>query len=233
MTFTDRENDLFKALSGTTKSALSLIPVVGQAIAGFDAYKRNAFERSVLELIKHLSDKVENLDDFFLQEYFQTDAGEQLLRKTLDSALDAQLNDKQELFVNALVNSPITTNLAEIQKLKFIDMLRHLSLAALMVLSEMHKMFIAQVRGQGRNPDLISSLPQINPDGIAKKLGHLFEPYLVTAAIYELQSVGLFSNIGEWRKLGTGEYASGGGFATELCYTDFSARFVDFITITQ
>lgn len=233
MKFTDRENDLLEALSGTTKSALSLLPVVGQAIAGFDAYKRSAFERSVLELIKHLADKVENLNDFFLQEYFQTSAGEQLLRKTLDSALDAQLNDKQELFANALVNAPDSTNLAEIQKLKFVDMLRHLSLAALMVLSEMHKMFIAQVRGQGRNPGLMSPLPQVDPDSVAKKLGHLYEPYLVTAAIYELQSVGLFSKTGEWRKQGTDEYAPGGGFATELCYTDFSARFVEFITITQ
>jgi hypothetical protein len=143
------------------------------------------------------------------------------------------LDDKQELFVNALVNSPTTINLVEIEKLKFVDMLRQLSLASLLVLSEMHQMFIAQVRGPGRNPDLISPLPQVDPDSIAQKLGHLYEPYLVTSAIYELQSVGLFSKTGEWRKQGTGEYASGGGFATELCYTDFSARFVEFITITD
>lgn len=233
MKFTDRENDLFKALSGTAKSALSLLPVVGQAIAGMDAYKRSAFERSVLKLIEHLSEKVEDLDAFFRQEYFQSDEGEQILIKILDSALDAQLNDKQELFVNALVNAPVATNLAEIQKLKFVDMLRHLSLAALMVLSEMHKMFIAQVRGPGHRPDPTSSLPQVDPESIAMKLGHLYEPYLVTSAIYEMQSVGLFSKIGEWRKQGTGEYATGAGFATELCYTDFSARFVEFITITH
>lgn len=233
MKLTDRENDLLKSLSGTAKSALSLLPVVGQAIAGLDAYKRSSFDRSILKLIEHLSEKVEDLDTFFRQEYFQSAAGEQILRKIIDSALDDQLNDKQELFVNALVNAPGTTDLDEIQKLKFVDMLRHLSLAALVVLSKMHKMFIEQVRGPGRNPDPTSSFSQVDPDRIAENLGHLYEPYLVTSTIYEMQSVGLFSKIGEWRKLGTGGYIPGSGFATELCYTDFSARFVEFITIAK
>lgn len=39
MKLTDEKKDLSEALSGTAKSALSLIPGLGQAIAGWDAYK--------------------------------------------------------------------------------------------------------------------------------------------------------------------------------------------------
>jgi len=47
MKLTDREKDLSEALSGTVKSALSLFTGLGQAIAGWDAYKRSSFDRNL------------------------------------------------------------------------------------------------------------------------------------------------------------------------------------------
>lgn len=229
---TEREEDLIGALKGTTKSALSLIPVIGQAIAGWDGYRQSSFERNVNKLIDHLSQKIDDLGSFFSADYFHSEEGQLFIEKVIDAALDSQLIDKQELFINALINAP-TSQDGELQKLKFIDMLRQLSRAALMVLAEMHKMFSMQVRGPGRTPDPTQAFPLVDPTNIAEKLGNIYEPYLVTSAISEMESQGLFSRTGEWRKDYNGKYTPGGGFATEMCYTDFAARFVEFITVKR
>ena len=100
-----------------------------------------------------------------------------------------------------------------------------------MVLAEMHKMLINQVRGTGR-PDPTSSFPLVDPTSIAESLSdrYGYDPYLVISSISEMESQGLFSRTGEWRvDPVTGKHSPGGGFSTELCYTDFAARFVEFI----
>ncbi len=227
---TEKEKDLMGALKGTAKSALSQIPVLGQVIAGWDAYNQSSFERNVKLLIEHLSQKVNDFESFFRTDYFNTEEGQLFTRKVIDAALDSQLNDKQELFVNALVNAPNSKD-SELQKLKFVDMLRQLSRAALMVLAEMHKMFKTQVRGPGRDPDPTESFPLVDPTSIAQNLSTRYEPYLVSSAISEMESQGLFSRTGEWRKDYSGRYMPNGGFATEMCYTDFAAKFVEFITV--
>ncbi len=229
---TETESDLLGALGGTFKSALSIIPGLGQAIAGWDAYKQSSFERNVKTLLEHLSQKVEDFESFSNERYFQTEEGQLFTRKVIDAALDSQLIDKQELFANALVNAPASKN-EELQKLKFVDMLRHLSRASLLVLAEMHKTFLAQVRGPGRNPDPIQAFPLVDPTKIAQELSNIYEPYLVNSAISEMESQGLFSRTGEWRKNHSGKYSPGGGFATAMCYTDFAARFVEFITVIE
>jgi len=229
MELNDRENDLFQALIATTKSAVSVIPGLGQAIAGWDAYHQSQFNRNVKKILEHLNDKIDNFELFFQEEWLLSDEGQQFTNKVIDASLDAQLEDKQELFVNALIHGVSNKDLEHLEKLKFIDMLRQLSRSSLMVLAEMDNMFINQVRGSGRNPDSISALPQINAELIAEKLSSQYDPYLITAAVRELESQGLFSRTGEWIKRPDGTYKAGAGFATELCYTDFAARFAEFI----
>ncbi len=229
---TERENDLLEAAKGTTKSALSLIPVLGQVIAGYDAYKQSSFDRNVKALINHLSEKVDNIEAFFNAEYFHTKEGQLFTSKIIDSALDSQLSDKQELFINALINAP-TSQEGELQKLKFVDILRQLSRASLMVLAEMHNKFKKQVRGLGRSPDPMQPYPLVDPTSIAQDLSSKYEPYLVTSSISEMESQGLFSTTGEWVNDNSGRYTPGGGFATEMCYTDFTARFVEFIIASK
>lgn len=233
MDLTDREKDLLQSLSATAKSALSFVPGLSQALAGYDAYKKSNFERNIKNLIVCLQDKVADLSSFFSKEWLQTDEGQQFARKVFDSAFDAQLEDKQELFVNALINGVNNDAMPSLEKLKFIDMLRHLSRMSLFVLAEMHSMFISQVRGPGRNTDPLQSFPLIDSTRISENLSSKFDPYLVTASISEMESQGLFSRTGEWKKRPDGSYIPGSGFATELCYTDFTARFVEFITLRQ
>ena len=61
MELSDRENDLLQALKSATKSALSFIPGLSQAISGWDSYQRSNFERNLMKVINQLRDKVENV----------------------------------------------------------------------------------------------------------------------------------------------------------------------------
>ena len=233
MSLSDREKNALEALSGTAKSALSLIPGLGQAIAGWDEYRRSQFNQNILALLQTLNRKVCDVQAFTASEWLQTEDGQQFCWKVFSSALDSQLGEKQELFVNAFVQGVSKSEVAQLEKLKFIDMLRQLSKAALMVLADMHAMYAPQVRGPGRSSDPIGPYPMVEPTDVAEKLSNKYDPYLVTAAVYELQSHGLFSTTGEWRKMGDGTLRPGGGFQTALCYTDFAARFVEFISAPE
>ena len=233
MELNDREKDALKALSGTVKSALSMIPVLAQAISGWDAYKRSSFERNVKRVIAHLEEKIKDLNLFFSDEWLRSEEGQQFSRKVFDSAFDVQLEDKQELFINALINGIHDQDTSPLEKLKFVDMLRQLSRASLMVLADIHKMFKNKVRGPKRHPDSTDAFPLVDPTTIAEKLSKKFDPFLVTASISEMESQGLFSRTGDWKKKPDGSYMPSGGFATELCYTDFAARFVEFITTQE
>lgn len=233
MELTDREKDLLSALKGTTKSALSLVPGLGQAIAGFDAYRQSQFERNLLKVISFLQDKVQDLGALFSSEWLKSEEGQQFSWKVLDSAFDSQLEDKQELFANALINGVKESDIQYLEKLKFVDMLRHLSRFSLIVLADMHEMFLPQVRGSGRRVSPTTAFALVDPEDIAEKLSHKYNPYMVVAAVHELESQGLFSRTGEWKRDHKGKYIQGGGFSNEMCYTDFSARFVEFITLPK
>ena len=225
---TDREKDLGSALGATAKSALSIIPGVGQAIAGYDAYRQSAHNRNVEKVLGYLTQKVDDLETFFNQDWFRSAEGELFLRKTIDAAIDVQSEEKQELFVNVLVNGAEIGMPIE-QKTKFVDMLRQLSLSAVQILAELHTKFEPVTRRPGKEIDPISPIPVVDPNKIAQELSDRYTPYLTTAAIRELESHGLFSNTGSWNQVGD-KYQPGQGFLTELAYTDFSASFADFIS---
>ncbi len=226
--------DLMRAASAVAKSLVSRVPGLGEAIAGWDAYKQSLFERNVKKVFYLLQEKVDNLENFIRDEWISTKEGEQFVRKVFDATFDEQLQDKQDFFINALVNGVNDQTTGQLEKLKFIDILRHLSRSALIVLGEIHNMFKDQVRGPGRKPDPIQSFPIVDAGNIAEKLSDKYDPYLVTSAISEMESQGLFSRTGEWiQDPITKRYRPGGGFSTALCYTDFAARFVDFISGPQ
>lgn len=230
MELTDREKDSLEALSGTAKSALSLVPGLGQAIAGWDAYKRSAFERNLNKIISYLQNKVDDMGSFSSDEWIQSEEGQQFARKVFDSAFDSQMEDKQELFINALISGVRDKDISNLEKLKFVDVLRHLSLSSLMILSDMHLLFKDKTKRPGRSDPALSGSPLVDPNKIAEELSHKYHPYLVNASIYEMESQGLFSNIHEWRKTTDGKYASGTYFNDALSYTDFTYRFIEFIT---
>lgn len=232
MELTDQEKDLAQALSGTAKSALALIPVLGQALAGYDAYKKSKFERQLLKLINYLNDKVENPSELLKDEWLKSEEGEQFCYKVFDAAMDAQLEDKQELFVNALINGIMNKNDKDLEKLKFTDMLRQMSRSALLILAEMHKIYSEQVEleSEDRKPS-VSGSPLINVDGIVDKLSHIYHPYLIESSIDEMKSIGLFSPNAIYRKNSYGKYLCTRSHSEgTYVYTEFSCRFVKFIS---
>ena len=115
------------------------------------------------------------------------------------------------------------------EKTKFIDMLRQLSLASLQILAEMHTMFEPSSRRPGREQNLDSGAPLIDAEKIAEQLSDKHDPYLIVSAVKELESQGLFSNVHSFHKVGD-KFKAGPGFQNALTYTDFSARFVEFIS---
>ncbi len=233
MKLTDREKNLSEALSGTAKSALSLIPGLGQAIAGWDAYKKSSFDRNLTKTISCLKDKIEDFGSFFSDDWVKSEEGQQFARKVFDFAFDAQMEEKQELFINALVNGVRDKETSNLEKLKFIDILRHLSLASLHILADMHQMFKSKVKGRGFPGPSVDGSPLVDSANIAQELSDKHHPYLINASIYEMESQGLFSNIHEWRKGTNGKYISGTYFNDALSYTDFTYRFVEFITAKE
>ena len=94
-------------------------------------------------------------------------------------------------------------------------------------------MFKSKVKGRGFSGPSVDGSPLVDSSNIAQELSDKHHPYLINASIYELESQGLFSNIHEWRKGTNGKYISGTYFNDALSYTDFTYRFVEFITAKE
>ncbi len=99
-----------------------------------------------------------------------------------------------------------------------------------MILSDMNLIFEGKVKRPGKTDQALSGSPLVDRNIIAGELSDKYDPYLVNASIYEMESQGLFSNIQEWRKTPDGKYASGTYYYDEVSYTDFTFRFVEFIS---
>jgi hypothetical protein len=226
-------DDVAAGVVGTIKSVVSRVPLLGEMIAGWDAYPSARFERETQEFLKALDSALVRFGQKLDPSWFATLDGEKFARKVLDCAVDAQLADKKELFANALVNGAVNANASPIEKLKFVDMLRQMSLASLMVLADIHSVLSPDVRGAGREPLSNKPYPLVDPKRIAERLSPKYGPYLVESAMQEMQSQGLFSSTGEWTRQKDGSSRPGRGFADALTYTDFTCRFVEFITVRE
>lgn len=224
MDLTDREKDLLETLKEVFGSALSLyVPFIGPALAGYNKYKESIFKRNVEKMIKDLFQKLENIDNIknlFSDEWLKTEEGRQFSNKVFDCVLDAQIEEKQELFVNTLINGIQNKNLTQLEKLKFIDILRQLSLLALNVLADIHPIY-----------SKAGSSPLITKSNIVESLSKKYpDPYLIEAAVDELQAVGLFSHNIEYLKLSDGKYRSQRSYSEgNIAYTNFTSKFVKFI----
>jgi hypothetical protein len=231
MKLKDEEKDLLEVFKGVAESALSLIPVVGQMYAGYEAHNKYKFEKNVTEVLKLLKDKVDNPGALFSEEWCKSEEGQKFCRKVLDAALDDQLTDKQELFINALIHGITNKNLSELEKLKFVDMLRHLSRASLMILADMHKLYSNKLDS---NSGILLDAPLIQLHVIVAALGNQYDPYLIESCFDELKAVGLFSPTVSYDRTYEGIYRASRSYSEgNLTYTKFTAKFVEFITFKE
>lgn len=225
--------DIIEGVKGASKALIGRAPILGEMIAGYDSYRHAQFERHTKEFLNVLESGIESLSERLDISWLSTPEGETFAYKVVESAIDAQLADKRELFSNALINGIRRSEGDILLKLKFVDILRALSKASLMILSEMHGFLSANVRGQGRNPPN-EPYPLVSKHDIVAKLRGRYEPFLIASAIWEMQSQGLFDEIAEWGgRSPDGSFKSPGGFSDALAYTDFTCRFVEFITLPE
>lgn len=228
-----REKSELAVLQGMSISVLSNVPVLGQIVAGWNAYKDHQFKEGVKEVIFHLRNKTDNLEYFFSDDWFKSDAGQRFTRKVIDCSLDAQIEDKRELFVNALINGVKDKDTTDLEKLKFVDMLRQLSRASLDILAELHKIYAGQVM-RPNNSRRIDGSANLNRDKIVEQLSKNYNPYLIESSYEELKSVGLFSPNIHYYKQTDGSHRAGSSFSEgNYAYTDFTCRFIEFITIQK
>ena len=228
MKLSDRENDLKEGLTGIAKLGLSLIPILGQTISGafayYDSYKRSTYDRNLRNSIKDLEDKVDDLNKLFEAEWLKTEEGRIFVTKIFDSILDSQIEEKQKIFINALINGIEKEDINDLEKFKFVDMIRQLSNLSLMVLADIHE--IAQ-----KKLNTTTKSFQIMPDQISAELGNKYgDPYAVLSAIEELKGQGLFSNISSFKKGINEQWRAGGSISDKNLYTEYTCKFVEFIT---
>ena len=223
----------YQALVAGLKTLAAEVPLLGLLFAPRDAYEasqRVKYEYYSRHLLEYLSDQVQDLRKLFADPWLQTAEGQLFARKVVGCALDSQLEDKQQLFANVLIHGVVDQELPNLEKLKFVDVLRQLSRAALDVLAEMHPVYRDQVIRPGRPRDGRAAAPQIVIDDLIRRLSNKFHPFLIESAIAEMTSIGLFSRYSGWYRLPDGEYRTESYLERPIMYSDFTARFVEFIS---
>jgi len=231
-----KENKLLAVgcgLWGGLESLAKRVPVIGDIVEGLEKYQQSIKDQSREQFLDQFNKTYFNLDEEVkkqLQEYFNTKQGELFAIKIIESSLNAEYKDKQEIFINALCNG-IKVNVLEDEKLRFIDLIRHLSRAALNVLSVIYELYNKDLSGKIASHQII-----IRNVATKSYKDFNYPPELTDSALRELKNIGLFSNILNWRKqkglfgddeaISEGSYIPGDSFA----YTEYTRKFIQFIT---
>jgi hypothetical protein len=209
---------------GTVRGLLKLIPGVGVPLAAYEEFDKRRKQKAFDEFHADLQRKLERVEARANTEWLQSEDGQMFASKVVDAALDAQMTDKRELFSNVLVNGLLSEDLPSRTKMKFVDLLRSLSRAALDVLAEIHRYCGPALKASGAS--------HISDTETSKHIatGTGMDPYLVGAAVAELRAEGLFSNVPSWEKDLQGRPRPSGQWLNEgQGYTEFTERFVMFI----
>lgn len=224
----DKKDAIFAATKGVLNSFAKKIPIVEQLIDGLENYQNFIKEQMRTNLLCSLEDRIQRLetgDKEKLVDYSRTPEGAAVLQKLIESSLNAEYKEKQEIFINAMLNAPKTDALED-EKMRFIDLIRSLSKVALHVLYAIYEEY-----DNSLDDRMTSS--QIATNEIVTKAYKMFKysPELIESALRELKSCGLFSNITRWHKnSSSGSFSIAGHIANEsVAYTVYSRQFVEFI----
>lgn len=222
------KDESLAAASAVVKTIISRVPGIAEALAGVEAYRREQRDKASREFEESLAVRLEALGDRFNPDWLSTEDGQMFAGKVLESGLDAQMADKRQLFVNALANGA-TSDADVYEKTKFVDLLRHLSRDALDVLCELHKQYGPIVKQPASSR---SKSTFLSSDRVGRELSYVlsWDPYRIESAYRELCSMGIFSGITQWVPDGSGGSTATGSHPSGECYTEFSERFVEFIT---
>jgi len=85
-------------------------------------------------------DRIEEIEKICHDDWIKTQDGKIFVYKIMDCILDLQLEDKQEYFINILINGITDKQLSTLDKYNFKDILRKLSKNSLIILSELYNL---------------------------------------------------------------------------------------------
>lgn len=213
---TSKRHGLVKAAAGVTietaKELLSQIPLVGALIEGVKSYKEDIEEQQREEFVQALVARVEKVEAG--SQWFQTDEGQEFVKKVVATALNAEYADKVNYLANALANGPQVPE--DALRLKFVELVRQLSKSALYLLA-------AAVENTSDTGIVYSG-------ALASKLG--WKPQLADACVRELGAAGVFSSVKEWYWESQGEYYQPSLYSDkgQLLVTDLTRWFAAFIS---
>ncbi len=223
-----KQRHLLEASGGAIKALVARVPILGELIAGWDAYRRSQFDLYVKRFLVAIQEEIQDISKLSSNEWLGSMEGKQFARKIFASATDGQLEEKHRLFANAFVNGIENKQLSDLEKLKFVDILRHLSLASLNVLSEMHRRYGGQAHRSNQSRP-VTGAPQVSVAELIRELGDKFDPYLIESAVTEMRAVGLFSRFTSFRTSVEGKPEPDSYIDNEIVYTEFTIRFVEFV----
>lgn len=209
--------DQLEAFDSATKAGfLALaksVPVLASLIEGLDAYRRSMAEQQRAALIAELGARQSRLEQAFHDPWYQSNDGQRVCSKILATALNAEFADKVEFLASALLNAPQVGD--ETRALKFVEILRHVSRPALVVLACQEA--VVEHAGVGRSQ-------QVEIESLVSQSG--LDARVVEACVQELYSLGVLSpNIGMDRTGRKTSYLPPGTPA----FTPFSADFLAFV----
>jgi len=196
-----KKDALIAAADGATIATIKRIPVLGELIEGIQKYEENIAEQQRRIFLEVLRDRVDDLETYFTDPWYSTSEAQEFMKKTVASALNAEYTDKVKFFVNMLANAK--QDLEQMERLKFVELIRQLSKPALKVLA-----LAAQLSGTIVG---LKDIKQIKGNAVSKLN---LDGLLVDSCIDELFSVGVLSQ--QHLKARAG-------------YTAFTQRFVDFL----
>lgn len=209
----DTKRAIKEGTKGAALECFKSVPVLSVLIEGVKNYQASIETQQKELFLELLRDRVAALEKVENIEWFKTTEGEEVVKKIVASALNAEYGDKIEYFANALVNC--AGDFEQAKRLKFIETLRHVSKPALCILAEESE--LQQKRGKHFSPQVLVS-------ELIERSGK--EPHLVDACVKELGYLGVFSSTVSYTKDGKQEQ----GFSSNtLAYTEFTERFVEFI----
>jgi len=179
ITFDDRTKALIAADIEGAIELIKLMPGAGVFIETYRAYKEKLKDIQLSKFLDYLEKSMLENKKIFEDNFYLTESGKLFTYKIFENATNYEYAEKTEYFINALING--RNNESEMERLRFIDMIKNISKPSLLVLAQ------SIINYKDNNKNKIPSITEI-----ASQLS--LDQFLVDSCIKELSSHGVFSN---------------------------------------
>ena len=205
---------LKEAIKEASIELFKKIPGLSLLIEGARKYKEYAENEQKKELLILLEKRIIKLEKGFNEDLYNSNEAKIYLKKLISTALNPEYADKLEFFANMLINTKM--DYSQMERLKYVEMVRQLSKPALVVLDAANRLY---------KPASSSEPPtSIVPNQIAEETG--FNLTFINVLISELYELGVFNPYVVVPGKGIRNVSNREGIAA---YTEYSERFSDFI----